>query len=277
MGHSTWLLQIDGVNILTDPHWSERASPFSWAGPMRMTRPGIPFDALPRIDLVVVSHDHYDHLDAGTVSRLARRFGSGLAWATPLGYGRWFRRFGVRPIEMDWWETRQVAVDGDRRIELTCLPAQHWTFRAPWDRMRRLWCSWGLRSGGRAAYFGGDSGWFPEYGHIGAQAGPFDLTLLPIGAYEPRWFMKSSHMNPEDAVRAFLEMDETRGAGTMAGMHWGSFRLTDEHPLEPPVHLERAWREAGLAEDRLWSARLGETRRIEPSGDERHPTGMAAD
>lgn len=274
VGHSSWLLQLNGINILTDPQWSERASPVQWAGPRRLTPPGVPFDALPPVDLVLLSHDHYDHLDAPTVRRLNRRFGSRLRWATPLGYRGWFRRFDIVPVEMDWWDERTVETESGA-LDLRCLPAQHWCSRTPWDRMKRLWCSWAARSEGRSFYFGGDSGWFPEYGRIGAAGGPFDLTLLPIGAYEPRWFMRSSHMNPEDAVRAFSEIDVASGAGTLAGMHWGTFRLTDEAPLEPPLRLQETWRAAGLPAERLWLAALGESRTIDPSAERNARPGIA--
>lgn len=262
VGHSSWLLQVGGCNILTDPQWSERASPVQWAGPRRMTPPGISFDLLPPIDVVLLSHDHYDHLDVPTVRRLNRRFGERLVWVTPLGYTGWFRRFGIEPVEMDWWERRSIGAVGSA-LEVVCLPAQHWTSRTPWDRMKRLWCSWAVSGGGRAVYFGGDSGWFPGYPQIGEAVGKLDLTLLPVGAYAPRWFMQPSHMDPADAVRAFTEIDGAAGAGVMAGMHWGTFRLTDEDPLEPPIKLLDAWRWAELPDERLWIPAIGETRRID--------------
>jgi N-acyl-phosphatidylethanolamine-hydrolysing phospholipase D len=264
VGHSTFLLQIGGANVLTDPHWGERASPFSWAGPKRFTPPGLPFERLPPIDAVLLSHDHYDHLDSGTVRRLARAGGGQTHWFAPLGYRRWLARHGAEKVtELDWWEEAELPVGDGVRLSARALPAQHWTSRWPWDRRRRLWASWAVRASGRSVYFGGDSGWFPGYPEIGERAGPFELLLLPVGAYDPRWFMKPAHMDPEEAVRAYRELG---GEGVFAAMHWGTFRLTDEDPLEPPARLREAWAAAALPPQRLWVARHGETRRVEPGG-----------
>jgi N-acyl-phosphatidylethanolamine-hydrolysing phospholipase D len=257
VGHATFLVQVGGVNVLTDPHWSRRASPVQFAGPARFTEPGVEWDALPPIDAVLLSHDHYDHLDDGTVRRLHRRFGERIRWIAPLGYRRWFRRRGVRrPTELDWWE--ESAVEGPHgAVRIAALPCQHWTRRTPWDARKKLWASWGLWSpAGRAVYFGGDSGWFPGFPEIARRAGAFEALLMPIGAYEPRWFMRPVHMNPEEAVRAYRELG---GRGTMIGMHWGTWRLTDEDPLEPPVRTRSAWAEVGLPEERLFLPRHGET------------------
>ncbi|HET8655605.1 MAG TPA: MBL fold metallo-hydrolase [Longimicrobiaceae bacterium] len=258
VGHSTFLLQVGGLNVLTDPVFSERASPVRWAGPGRFQPPGLPFPELPPIDVVLLSHDHYDHLDEPTVRRLHARFGERITWFAPLGYRAWFAARGVRAVvELDWWE--DAAVSGpEGAVRVRCLPAQHWTSRAPWDRFERLWCSWSLSApGGARVYFGGDSGWFPGYAEIGERAGPFDLVLMPIGAYEPRWFMAPSHMNPEEAVQAYLELG---GRGVFGGMHWGTFRLTDEPPCEPPERARAAWATAGLPAERLWIPAHGATR-----------------
>jgi N-acyl-phosphatidylethanolamine-hydrolysing phospholipase D len=261
IGHSTWLLQVAGLNFLTDPQLSERASPSQWVGPKRFVPAALSVEALPPIDAVLLSHDHYDHLDEPTVRALHARFGESLQWLTPLGYRHWFRGVGVnRVTELDWWEV--TALPGPTGAALVrCLPAQHWTSRVPWSRLQRLWCSWSVAAAaaGRSVYFGGDSGWFPDYPLIGERAGPFDLSLLPIGAYEPRWFMRSSHMNPEEAVRAYGELG---GAGVLGAMHWGTFRLTDEDPLEPPVRARAAWLAAGLPAERLWIPPHGQTRVI---------------
>lgn len=246
IGHATFLLQIAGINILTDPHWSRRASPLRFAGPARFTPPGVDWDRLPPIDLVLISHDHYDHLDSRTVCELRRRFDDRVVWYTPLGYRGWFARRRIsRVVEMDWWDSATVTTPtGPLRV--TALPCQHWTSRTPWDRARRLWASWALIApDGTRIYFGGDSGYFPGYPEIGRRTGPFDVVLLPIGAYEPRWFMRPVHMNPEEAVQAYIDLGAT---GTMFGMHWGTWRLTDEDPLEPPTRTRRAWERAGLPE-----------------------------
>lgn len=260
IGHATFLLQIGALNILTDPHWSDRASPFRFAGPHRLAPPGVDLDDLPPIHAVIISHDHYDHLDEWTVRQLEQRFGDEIVWFTPLGYTEWLRRRGIRSVvELDWWES--ATLEG---VLIRCLPAQHWTSRAHLDSFRRLWASWAVRAPGNGSiYFGGDSGWFPGYGEIGRVAGPFHLVLMPIGAYDPRWFMRRSHMNPEEAVQAFGELG---GDGVMAGMHWGTFRLTDEDPLEPPRRCREAWSLEGYDEEMLWLPRHGESRIIHRLG-----------
>jgi len=245
VGHATALLQVGGVNVLTDPVWSRRASPLPWLGPARLTPPGLPFGDLPPVDAVLLSHDHYDHLDAPTVRRLAAAHPRAV-WITPLGYHAWLARRGVRrSLELDWWQEAALDTPGGR-LAVTGLPASHWTRRGPRDQRRRLWAAFALAGpGGERAYFGGDSGWMPEFGRVGQRAGPFDVTLLPIGAYAPRWFMRSSHMTPEEAVAAYREMG---GRGLFVGIHWGTFRLADEPPLEPPIRARAAWRAAGLPE-----------------------------
>jgi N-acyl-phosphatidylethanolamine-hydrolysing phospholipase D len=257
VGHATFLVQLSGVNILTDPVWSRRASPVGWAGPSRLVAAALAFDRLPPIDVVLLSHDHYDHLDSRTVRRLHERWGDAITWVTPLGYSAWLRRFGVRRVvELDWWsEARLTTGAGD--LSVRAVPAQHWTKRSPFSERTRLWASFVMAdASGRAVYFGGDSGYFAGYDHIG-RLGPFVASLLPIGAYDPRWFMKPAHMNPEEAVRAYMELGS---GGLFAGMHWGTFRLTDEPAHEPPARAAAAWRAQGLPPDRLWLPRHGESR-----------------
>jgi len=214
---------------------------------------------LPVIHGVVLSHDHYDHLDLPTVRGLRDRLGDGLRWITPLGYRSWFAESGIGSVtELDWWEESAIR-EGSARVSVRALPAQHWSRRG-WKVNARLWASWGLRCGsGRSVYFGGDSGYFPEYARIAREAGPFDAVLLPIGAYEPRWFMKAAHMNPEDAVRAYRDLG---GEGAFVGMHWGTFRLTDEDPLEPPVRTREAWDREGLPLEQLYLPGIGGTIRL---------------
>jgi N-acyl-phosphatidylethanolamine-hydrolysing phospholipase D len=253
IGHASFLVQLGGRNLLLDPHFGERASPFRRLGPKRFVPPGISLESLPPIDAVVLSHDHYDHLDLPTVRALNARFGEALRWIAPLGHAAWLRSAGVgSAVDVDWWEA--VELPG---VRVTCAPAQHWTRRRLREMNDRLWGSFALRGeDGRAVYFGGDSGYFRGYREIGRRLGPFDATLMPVGAYEPRWFMAAAHMNPEEAVRAYRELGEE---GVFVPMHWGTFRLTDEDPLEPPARVRAAWRETGLPEERLRVLRHGET------------------
>jgi N-acyl-phosphatidylethanolamine-hydrolysing phospholipase D len=257
VGHATFLVQAGGLNLLTDPVWSRRASPSQLIGPARFVPPGVDFDALPPLDAILLSHDHYDHLDAPTVRRLHARFGDAVPWVTPLGYRAWFEGAGVRAVtELDWWEETRIE-KGGASARVVCAPAQHWTRRRMREYNDRLWASYALIfAGGTRIYFGGDSGWFAGYDEIGERLGPFDVTMLPIGAYEPRWFMRPAHMNPEEAVRAYGQLG---GRGKFVAMHWGTFRLTDEDPLEPPVRTRAAWRAAGLPERDLAIPRHGET------------------
>lgn len=260
VGHATFLVQLPGVNVLTDPVWSTRASPLRWIGPERLVPAALPFAALPPIDAVLLSHDHYDHLDSETVRRLHERFGERLTWVTPLGYAEWLARLGIsRVAELDWWQ--DATFGGGFRC--TALPARHWARRLPWDAQRRHWASFGLVSAdGLRVYFGGDSGYAPLFGEIGARLGPFDASLLAIGAYEPNWFMHAAHMNPEEAVQAWLDLG---GRGAFVPMHWGTFRLTDEPPLEPVERLRAAWQMRRLPPGELRVLRHGETLRLHPS------------
>jgi N-acyl-phosphatidylethanolamine-hydrolysing phospholipase D len=254
VGHSTFLIQSGGINLLTDPVWSLRASPVSWIGPTRLTPPGVGFEDLPPIHVVLISHDHYDHLDVPTVSRLARSFAQA-QWYAPLGHAPLLRKHGVRHIEeMDWWDERSIVVD-NAAVQLTALPVQHWTRRIGSGYRARLWCSFALRASAGNIFFTGDSGYCPAFKEIGDRLGPFDVALLPIGAYEPRWFMRMAHMNPEEALQSYLDVR----ADHFVAMHWATFWLTDEHPLEPAQRIRAAWKEARLAEEKLHVLGVGET------------------
>jgi N-acyl-phosphatidylethanolamine-hydrolysing phospholipase D len=254
VGHSTFLLQVGGLNVLTDPHFTRRASPLGWAGPQRLAPLGLALHDLPPIDLIVISHNHYDHLDEGTVRWLARHHPQAL-FAAPLGLRRWLHRRGVQQaIELDWWEGHEAP-----SFTLTAVPAQHFSGRTPTDRNRTLWCGFVLETARRRIYFAGDTGHSQDFADIGARFAPVDLALIPIGAYEPRWFMRIIHVNPEEAVRIHREL----GARQSVAMHWGTFRLTTEPLDEPPRRLEQALREAGIPLERFWVMAHGESRPVD--------------
>jgi N-acyl-phosphatidylethanolamine-hydrolysing phospholipase D len=260
VGHSTFLIQLPSHNLLTDPVWSNRVSPVRGIGPRRITQPGISLDDLPQIDTVLLSHDHSDHLDEPTVRALHARYGDSTTWITPLNYAAWLERRGIRNVaQLDWWEGTRTGGSGSEdtgSVEVRALPARHWTQRTMRDAFRRLWCSFSIEAAGTRIYFGGDSGYGPFYREIGQREKPFDVVLLPIGAYDPRWFMKPAHMNPEEAVEAYRDLG---GHGTFVPMHWGTFRLADDPPLEAPVRVTRAWSAAGLPAQLLAAPRHGDT------------------
>jgi len=259
VGHTSFLIQIAGLNVLTDPIWSDRASPVQFAGPRRWVPPAIEFDRLPPIDVVVLSHDHYDHLDSTTVSRIASRYPAAV-WNAPLGVGRFLKQHGARDInERDWWDQSSVG-----SLKLTCVPAQHFSGRTLGRRNRTLWSGWTLRSRNHSIFFAGDTALHPEFATIAERCGPFELAILPIGAYEPRWFMGSVHMNPEDCMKAMSQL-VSRQSGRrliMAAAHWGTFKLTDEPMDEPPARMRELWQSAPFDAKDLWIMRHGETRSI---------------
>jgi N-acyl-phosphatidylethanolamine-hydrolysing phospholipase D len=259
VGHSTFLVQIGSMNVLFDPIWSERASPVGFAGPRRFVPPGMEFDSLPPIDLVLLSHDHYDHLDRATVGMLTARHPDA-QWMAPLEVGAWLRARGANVIaELDWWQSVRT-----HDLDITCTPAQHFSGRRPNNRDSTLWCGWTIRAGDRAIYFAGDTGRHPEFGAITRRLGPFDAAFLPIGAYDPRWFMQPVHMAPEEAVSAYAELaaENADRLCSFVAMHWGTFKLTDEPMDEPPALTRVAWAEAELDPGLLWIPHRGETRRI---------------
>lgn len=259
VGHATHLIQLQGLNVLTDPMWSARASPWTSTGPKRFVPACPDIEALPRVHAVLISHDHYDHLDRRTVLRLRKRFGEELRWYTPLRYREWFASLGIRNVvELDWWDESDLP----HGYRLVATPARHWTRRTPWSTNRRLWCSFAVmpRDGGwPRVYWGGDSAYASHFREIGSRLGPFDASILPIGAYEPRWFMGASHMNPEEAVSAWEDLGRT---GAFLPSHWGTLRLTFEDPLEPPVRLRAAWSARGHEQRFLHVPRHGETVRL---------------
>jgi N-acyl-phosphatidylethanolamine-hydrolysing phospholipase D len=260
IGHSTVLLQLGGINVLTDPVFSQRAFPVQWLGPRRVMDPGLAIDALPPIDVVALSHNHYDHLDRPAVKQIAGAHPQA-TWVVPLGLGAYIRRWGARDIvELGWWQ--HAAVKG---LRVTATPARHFSGRGLRDRNKSLWCGFAFETEKQRALFVGDTAYHPEFGTIGSQCGPFDLLMIPIGAYDPRWFMRIVHVNPEEAVQIYEDLVGSHPEAplpVMLGIHWGCFRLTEEPMEEPPQRATARWRAAGLAEDRLWIARFGETRRV---------------
>jgi N-acyl-phosphatidylethanolamine-hydrolysing phospholipase D len=254
VGHSTFLLQLGGLNIVTDPHLTGRASPFRHAGPKRFNPPALNFADLPPLDLALVSHNHYDHLDEATVKRLSREH-EGLHFVVPRGLRDWFARRGIRRVtELDLWETAQI---GDARVH--CVPVQHFSGRSATDRNKTLWCGFVLELAGRKVFFAGDTGYSRDFHDIGARFAPIDLSLIPIGAYEPRWFMSPVHVNPEEAVRIHRDI----GSKQSVAMHWGTFRLTLEPLDEPPRKLWEALDSAGIPREKFWVMQHGETRALE--------------
>ncbi len=254
IGHATVLLQLDGRNILTDPHFSKRASPVQWVGPKRLVPPLPALEDLPEIDLVVISHDHYDSLDLGTVKALRNRSGGDRTlFLVPLGLKRWFLKQGVTRVrELDWWEEYR---SGD--LAVTAVPVQHWSKRSLLGRNRTLWAGWVLRTPTFRFLFAGDTGYTAHFKEIGDRLGPFDAAALPIGAYEPRWFMKDHHMNPDEAVQAHLDL---RSRLSVA-IHWGTFSLTDEPADEPPRRLREALRNRLVPAAEFRLLKIGETLR----------------
>ena len=256
VGHASWLIQTSGLNILIDPVWSERVSPVAWAGPKRHNHPGIAFDALPPIDLVLVSHGHYDHLDIPSLSRLAKTFSPRVI--TPLGNDITMRDAdaAIRAEAFDW----QDRVELGHGLAVTLVPTRHWSARGLFDRNRALWASFVLETPAGKIYIVCDSG-YGEGSHfrrVAAAHGPLRLAILPIGAYEPRWFMKDQHMNPQDAVNALADC----GAERALAHHHGTFQLTDEAIDAPATALNEALDEAKIPRERFVALKPGQVAEI---------------
>ena len=248
IGHATFLVRMDGVTFLTDPVFSERASPVSFAGPARLVEPGVPLDELPPLDFALVSHDHYDHLDLPTIAALARR---GVPIFTPLGMGDLIREAGGTATELDWWQERAAG-----RVRIHCVPAQHFSGRTLSDGNQRLWAGWVVEGPTRRFFHSGDTGYFDGFAEIAKRIGPPDLAALPIGAYDPASIMRFVHMNPEEAMQAAVDLH----AGIAVGMHYGTFDLTEEPLDEPPRRFHAAASQHALDGVVAWTMKIGETR-----------------
>jgi N-acyl-phosphatidylethanolamine-hydrolysing phospholipase D len=302
VGHATSLVQLGGawgaLTLLTDPIFSDRASPFSFVGPRRHSPPGVALSDLPHIDLVLVSHNHYDHLDLPSIQALQRQPGGPPLCVVPLGLKTWLQARGIdHAVELDWWQRAPVPLPAHANAattagaqglaaEVTLVPAQHWSGRGLRDRMHTLWGGFAVLADNCHCFFAGDTAYSRDFVDIRqhfaprqtAQAGGgFDLALLPIGAYEPRWFMAPQHVNVEEAVRIHTDLAAKRSLG----VHWGTFQLTDEPLDEPPRMLPQARQRLGVADDDFFVLALGETRRLPPrtvltSGSRRGDSGVMA-
>ncbi|KAI8075268.1 beta-lactamase superfamily domain-containing protein [Gongronella butleri] len=290
LGHACALVQLNGYNVLFDPIFSNRCSPVQFAGPARYTQPPASLDELPRIDAVVISHNHYDHLDLSTIESLAKKHPD-TRFLVPLGNKAWFGALAKettsdgapRVEELDWWDERTVVLGNDASVRFTCTPCQHFSGRTPFDRNRTLWASWcveglvGDQAKGKV-FFGGDTGYrtvppeagpereydeaylstlphCPAFKEIGDRFGSFDVALIPIGAYSPRWFMSAFHCDTNDAVRVHEDIKSKRSIG----IHWGTFALTDEPMSEPPRRLKACMEGRGHSPDDFGVLKLGET------------------
>jgi N-acyl-phosphatidylethanolamine-hydrolysing phospholipase D len=247
IGHATFFFRVDGASFLTDPVFSERASPLSFAGPRRLVPPGVPLDRLPRPDFALLSHDHYDHTDLPSVRALAAR---GVPFVAPRGLAGLVREAGAEvAAELAWWESAELA-----GLLVTCVPARHFSGRGLGDRNRRLWAGFVVEGRERRVYHAGDTALFDGFADIGRRLGPIDLAALPVGAYEPAAMMAPIHLNPEEAVEAALAL----GARQVVAMHFGTFDLSDEPLDEPPRRFLAEAARRGLA-DRAFVMAVGET------------------
>jgi N-acyl-phosphatidylethanolamine-hydrolysing phospholipase D len=253
VGHSTFLVQLEGANFLTDPIFTDRASPFKNAGPRRVTPVGLKLDDLPQLDFVLVSHDHYDHLNRPTIKALwERQRENPPLFIVPAGLGTWFRKRGFsRVAELGWWESLEVA-----GVRVHGVPVQHWSQRIPWLINRTHWNGFVVEGKGGKLFFPGDTGYSRDFADIRERLGAMTVALLPIGAYEPRWFLKPMHTDPEDAVRIHQDL----GASLSVAMHWGTFVQTDEPFDEPPMKLRETLKRLAVSEEDFIVMAHGETR-----------------
>ena len=255
IGHSTFLLQIDGINILTDPHFTKRASPLSFAGPSRTTPPGLKLEDLPFIDFILISHNHYDHLDKKTIQLLLKKQNLNQPiFFVPLKLKKIISKLGAKNIfEHEWWQMSMF-----KNLEIHSVPVQHWSKRTINDTNKTLWCGWVIKANNFKYFFAGDTGYSKDFENIQKKFGSFDLSTIPIGAYAPRWFMKDTHCNVEEAIQIHKDIKSKKSIA----MHWGTFQLTDE-PMDEPINLLQALLEKlNLRKDEFTYMTHGETRKI---------------
>lgn len=251
IGHATMLVQYKGNNFLTDPHFTDYPGPINFLIPKRATAAALTYRELPKIDFIVISHNHYDHLDHRTVDM----FGNSVVWYVPLGLKSWFMKRGIHPdrvVEMDWWQSQKLNSD----VTVTFAPSIHWSKRTPWDTDTTLWGSWAVKIADFNCWFGGDTAYHEQvFKEIAQRLGPFHLALVPIGAYGPRYFMLPQHLDPAQAVKVHKDLKAARSIP----IHWGTFQLTHEPFLEPPRLLAEAMTAEGLPQKEFSPIKIGET------------------
>uniref|UniRef100_A0A914XK84 Metallo-beta-lactamase domain-containing protein n=1 Tax=Plectus sambesii TaxID=2011161 RepID=A0A914XK84_9BILA len=269
IGHATVVVTLDGATFITDPIWSNHCSPIMFFGPKRYRPPPCKITDLKKVDFVVISHNHYDHLDRSSVHQLEQQFGGGkdgLRWFVPMGLKGWMEKNGCRQVEeLTWGEKKSITINS-KQFDVHCVPAQHWSTRTGFDRFKSLWSGWAVVGPQHRFYFTGDTGFCKEeFVKIGRRLGPFDLAAIPLGCYEPKWFMSPQHIGPEEAV----EIHKLVRAKKSIGVHWGTFHMGSHEPyMEPKLLLEEAVKKAGLDKEAFITVHHGETRNYSNSKSE---------